>query len=121
MREILMRKRSKFYNKKFEHNGLKFDSKFEAQRYETLLLLQKCGEIEKLIAHPTFEVSEGFTDAYGKKYKPIYYEPDFIYVEKRSQLTIVEDTKGMKTEGYQMKKKLFLKKYPDFIFREITR
>ena len=54
----------------------------------------------------------------GKTVRAIKYIADFQYIEDGN--IIVEDVKGMKTSVYQMKKKMFLKKYgEELIFREV--
>lgn len=41
-------KKSKYHAKKVEVNGITFDSKKEAKRYEELKLLERCGAIKDL-------------------------------------------------------------------------
>ena len=112
-----MRGRSKYGNIKVEMDGILFDSKSEARRFQELQLLEKGGEIKELTVHPKFVLQEGFTDVTGKKQRPITYTPDFMYKDKdRNWQEIVEDVKGGKrrgtrTEVYRMKKKMFLKKF----------
>ena len=40
--------RNKYFNKKTMVNGIEFDSRKEARRYQELLLLQRAGEIQNL-------------------------------------------------------------------------
>ena len=47
--------------------------------------------------------------------------PDLVYIDKEKNCLIVEDTKGMKTRDYLIKKKLFEYKFPDLTIREITK
>lgn len=105
------RRSSKYNSKKILVDGIKFDSKAEANRYLELKLLEKSGEISDLRLQPKYELQEGF--AYrGKRIRSITYIADFAYTSKSGE-KIVEDVKGMKTDVYQMKRKLFLKKYPE--------
>lgn len=109
-------KKNKYNNKKIIYNNIKFDSLKELERYKGLEILEKNGIIFDLKVHPKYLLQEGF--CYGKgKQRPIYYIADFSYTE--NDKNIVEDVKGKKTEVYNLKKKLFLYKYPDIIFKEI--
>lgn len=100
---------SKFNAVKTEVDGIIFDSKKEATRYKELVLLQKAGEIKRLILQPKFVLQEGFSVG-GKRYREISYVADFMYIDKDGS-RVVEDTKGFRTDVYAIKKKLFLKKY----------
>ena len=99
----------KYGNKKVLINGIKFDSKKEANRYYELLLLQKSGEISNLELQPKFLLQEGFKKN-GKTYRKIEYIADFKYIENGK--IIVEDVKGFSTEVFKLKNKLFEYKYP---------
>lgn len=107
----------KYHNKKIEVDGITFDSMKEAKRYYELKQLESVGVIDGLLIHPKFELQESFVNREWGKQRPITYSADFIY--QQDDQTIVEDVKGMKTDVYKLKKKLFLKKYPDVIFREV--
>lgn len=107
---------SKYRAKKTEIDGIKFDSKKEAKRYIALRELEKKGNIEKLILQPRFLLQEGFRKN-GKAYRKIEYVADFMY-EQDGKL-IIEDVKGMKTDVYKLKQKLFEKRYQDLTIKEI--
>lgn len=81
-------------------------------RYCELNILEKAGEIKDLVLQPTFVLQEGFRDDAGKKWRPITYTGDFQYINK-DEKTIVEDVKGMKTDVFKIKEKLFRCKYPN--------
>lgn len=100
----------KYQNKKIIVNGIKFDSKKEANRYYELLLLQKAKIITNLELQPKFLLQDGFKKN-GKTYRRIEYIADFKYIENGK--TIVEDVKGFKTEVFKLKHKLFEYKYPE--------
>ena len=108
--------KSKYNARKTSVDGITFDSAKEAQHYATLLLLERAGVIENLKLQPRFLLQEGFTYN-GHKERKIEYVADFQY--ERNGQTIVEDVKGMKTEVYKLKRKLFLYKYRDIVFREV--
>lgn len=112
---------SKYLNKKTEIDGITFASKKEAKRYEELKWLQKAKKIEDLQLQKVFELQKGFEDKKSKeKIRPITYVCDFFYYDKEKGWYVVEDVKGVKTEVYRLKKKMFLNKYGDsFEFKEI--
>lgn len=99
--------------------GQRFDSKAEAHRYSELLLLQKAGEIRKLMLQPGFVLQTAFVDNTGKKQSAIKYIGDFQYQEVTTDKWIVEDIKGFLTPVFRIKQKLFLKKYPELELRII--
>jgi len=110
----------KYGNKKTQLDGILFDSKAEADRYATLKLIERAGEIEDLTLQPKFVLLPGFNRG-KKRIKPMSYKADFQYWDKLLGYWVVEDVKGMQTEAYKIKKKLFLDGFPDLGFREVTR
>lgn len=102
---------NKYHNKKVIYNGIKFDSKKEMQRYKDLELLESTDYICNLELQKKFLLQEGYTNAKGKKIRPIYYIADFYYYDYIDNKWVVEDTKGVRTEVYKLKKKLFEYKY----------
>lgn len=110
-------KQAKYRNKKVEIDGYTFDSLAEARRYEELCLMENAGAISDLRLQPKYELQRAFTDGAGVKQRAITYVADFAYNEVG--LLVVEDVKGSITKEYAIKKKLFLFKYFDLIFREI--
>jgi len=110
-------KKHKYNAKKIIIDGIEFDSKKEAKRYQELKMLEKAGKIKDLQLQPVFLLQEGFYYQ-GKAIRQITYRADFEYVDEKGN-RVVEDVKGFKTDVYKLKKKLFLKKNPDVIFKEI--
>ncbi|MCI6458237.1 MAG: DUF1064 domain-containing protein [Clostridium sp.] len=102
---------NKYHNKKVIYNGIKFDSKKERARFITLKQLEKMGIIESLELQKKFLLQEGYTNAKGKKIRPIYYIADFYYYDYIDNKWVVEDVKGVRTDVYKLKKKLFEYKY----------
>lgn len=102
---------NKYHNTKVIYNGIKFDSKKEMQRYKDLELLESTDYICNLELQKKFLLQEGYTNAKGKKIRPIYYIADFYYYDYIDNKWVVEDTKGVRTEVYKLKKKLFEYKY----------
>lgn len=109
---------SKYRNKKTVVDNIKFDSVLEANRYQELKLLQRAKQISNLRLQVPFLLQEGFKKN-GKTHRKIEYIADFVYEENGQ--TIVEDTKGMKTETFKIKQKLFEYKYPELSIKIITR
>lgn len=107
----MYKKSNKYHNKKVEYNGIKFDSKKEMQRYKELELMQDTDYICNLELQKKFLLQEGYINAKGKKIRPIYYIADFFYYDYIDSKWVVEDTKGIRTEVYKLKKKLFEYKY----------
>ena len=81
------------------------DSKKEARRCNDLNLLEKAGKIKWLKQQPIFSLQAKFRWR-GKGIRAITYRADFSYFDIESKMFTVEDTKGYRTELYQLKKKL---------------
>lgn len=101
---------NKYGNIKTEVDGIKFDSKKEANRYQELKLLKSIGKIEKLKLQPRYELQPKYK-INGRNIRNIEYKADFEYIDKKTGEIITEDVKGMKTPVYKIKKKLFEYKY----------
>lgn len=103
-------KYNKYNASKTVVDGIKFDSRAEARRYRELKLLQRAGEIKDLELQPSFLLIEKFK-CKGKSYRDTRYVADFAYIEVKTGLQVIEDVKGVETEVFRLKKKLFLKRY----------
>jgi hypothetical protein len=109
---------SKYRNKKITIDGITFDSKKEANRWYELCLLERAGQIQHLERQKAFELIPTQReilpelDSNGKHKvgrvieRPCKYIADFVYYENGKM--VVEDTKGIKTSDYIMKRKLML-------------
>lgn len=114
-----MGRKNKYNAKKITIDGHNFPSEREAERYCELKLFLRAKEIKNLELQPRFLLQDGFVDKEGNEHKKIEYVADFMYVDKDDK-TVVEDVKGVLTDVYKLKKKLFLKIYDDkYYFREI--
>lgn len=100
--------RSKYHAKKTVVDDITFDSRREACRYLTLKGMEENGAIEDLRRQVSYELVPAF-DVDGRHYRPVYYVADFVYVEDGR--TVVEDVKGMRTDVYKLKSKLFARRY----------
>lgn len=110
---------NKYRNKKVIYDGLKFDSKKEAKRWNELKLLEKANEITELERQKRFELQPSYTNNLGEHIRAITYIADFFYYDKKKGIYIVEDVKGIKTDVYRLKKKLFEYVYPNLTIKEI--
>lgn len=121
---------NKYHNRKIEINGIRFDSRKEAQRYVQLMHAMRVGAIRDLRLQVDFTLQEAYTDWHGNRIRAIRYRADFTYqltgdfpasisAEDRElwrryiesgKETVVEDVKGVKTQAYKLKEKLMAKK-----------
>lgn len=101
---------SKFHARKTVVDGITFDSKREAKRYGELKLLERAGEIRDLQMQVRYELIPAF-DVDGKHYRPTSYIADFTYVDAKTGKKVVEDVKGMRTDVYRLKAKMFAHRY----------
>lgn len=108
---------NKYKNKKITVDDYIFDSIQESRRYKELKLLLRAGKIQDLELQPHFLLQESFKKN-GKTYRKIEYIADFKYIENGK--TIVEDVKGLQTDVFKIKHKLFEKKYPELELRIIN-
>ena len=115
---LYYKKPSKYHNKKITIDGVTFDSKLEAQRYTELKLLERQGIIKDLKLQPSYELIPSFKKG-NKTYKRASYIADFSYYDNELNKTIIEDTKGFKTDVYVLKRKLFEYLYKDLTIREV--
>ena len=109
----------KYNAKKTAVDGITFDSRKEATRYRELKALERVGKIDRLELQPRFVLMDGFRYE-GKAIRKIEYVADFLYRDLSTCELIVEDVKGVKTDVYKIKKKLFLKRYGnEYKFKEV--
>lgn len=101
---------NKYRNKKVQVDMYVFDSIRESQRYKELKLLEKAGKIKDLELQPRFLLQDSFRKN-GKTFRKIEYIADFKYTE--NEKTIVEDVKGIQTDVFKLKHKIFEKVYPE--------
>ena len=113
---------TKYHAKKTQVNGITFSSRLEADRYEQLLLLEKAGEIAELKLQPELQIMEGWIDPEtGEKHRSRFYVGDFKYLDVRSHLYMIEDTKGVETAEFRLKWEYVQSEYPQYVFRKLTR
>lgn len=114
-----MRPQHKYRAKATILDGIHFASRKEAQHYAELKLRERAGEITGLTLQPVFLLQDAFKCKYtGSTIRKITYRPDFTFTERDGQKVAV-DVKGMRTEAYKIKSKMFRYKYPEYRFREV--
>jgi len=87
-------------------DNIVFASKLEMNRYLELKLMVKAGEIRDLQLQPQFELQPAF-ERNGKHYQAITYIGDFAYFDMKTKKRVIEDVKGMATEVFKIKRKMF--------------
>lgn len=102
--------KSKYHATKTVIDGITFDSKREAKRYQELKLMERAGAIRDLKRQVPYELIPAF-DVDGKHYRPTVYIADFTYTDAKTGEKIVEDCKGYRTDVYRLKAKLFAHKF----------
>ena len=119
-KQLQQKGNSKYKNEKVVIDGIKFESKLEAERWKQLNLLQKAGTIKDLRRQIKFELQP----SYKKNdivIHSINYVADFVYYDVNKKGFVVEDTKGFKNDVYKLKKKIFEYKYPELEIKEIRK
>ena len=113
-------KNNKYSNTKVTIDGETFDSKREAKRYFELKLLERAKKIKNLQRQVKFLLIpsqyEEVIDAKGKTNqkcieRACVYVADFQYQDAKTGDLVVEDTKGVRTKDYIIKRKLMLSVY----------
>lgn len=113
-----MRTARKYGNRKAQYQGAVYDSRKEARRARELSLLEKAGKITELQTQVKFVLipAQREPDIVGKRggikkgkviERECAYYADFVYTDENGQ-RIVEDTKGVRTTDYIIKRKLML-------------
>ena len=111
--------KTKYHNKKAMVGDFLFDSKKEARRNAQLMLMQSAGAILNLQRQVKFILipAQREPDTIGPKggrikgkllERECSYIADFVYTDAKTGERIVEDTKGVRTKDYIIKRKLML-------------
>jgi hypothetical protein len=101
---------TKYHSKKVTIGDLTFDSKIEARYYEQLKWLEANKQILFFRIQPRYLLQEAF-EKDGRKFRKIEYVADYEVHHLDGSIEVI-DVKGMETEAFKIKRKLFEKKYP---------
>ena len=113
----------KYHNKKTVSDGIKFDSRIEAERYAQLKMMERAGAIRDLELQPEYELIPSFKKD-GKTWRRTVYKADFRYILAEGDRIIIEDVKGSTaviTDVFRLKQKLFEYRYPELTIKIVTR
>lgn len=100
---------NKLHAKKITIDNILFDSKLEGDYYCWLKEMKAENIIKDFELKPTYILVEGFTKN-GIKHLPVTYTPDFRIINHDGSSYLV-DTKGKRTDVFNIKYKLFCKRY----------
>lgn len=103
---MILNYRSKYGNRKITKDGIIFDSVKEYRRFCELSLLERAGAITGLKRQVKYELIPSQKISGKVIERPVSYIADFVYQQNGE--TVVEDTKGVKTKDYIVKRKLML-------------
>lgn len=113
---------NKYGNKKITVDGETFDSRREYKRFKELQILERAGEISDLRRQVQFLLIPAQYEEYERSGKngqrltngrrcverECSYLADFVYKDTATGRKVVEDTKGVRTKDYIIKRKLML-------------
>lgn len=110
---------NKYKNTKVVVEGIVFQSKREANRYQELSLLERVGAIKNLKRQVKYTLIPSQYEKIWNPQKKAFvrgkclerecsYVADFVYVDVKSGEVVVEDVKGFRTPEYILKRKMLL-------------
>ena len=100
-------KRSQYGAVKTEVDGIKFDSKKEAKRWQELKLMEHANQIQDLERQVSLPL-------YVAEKKICTYRADFVYLQ--DGVLCIEDAKGYQTDVFKLKWKLAQAVFPKVRF-----
>ena len=103
------KKPNKYFAQPCHHDGIRFASKREGNRYLELKLLQRAGEITGLELQPVYwlvinDKAVRMRSAKRPNGTRCKYTADFRYTDTRTGLVVVEDTKGRDTDASRLRR-----------------
>ena len=108
-RRIRKLENMKYGNRKVTTEDGTFDSVKEYSRWQELKLMQRAGEIYELQRQVPFVLIPAQKNENGKVIeREVRYIADFTYRNMSDHKLVVEDTKGMRTKEYILKRKMML-------------
>jgi len=109
---------SKFGNIKTTIDGILFDSKLESRFYEYAKQLKEMGKIKDFEMQVKYEIFPSFKKN-GKSWRKIEYVADFVIHHFDETIEVI-DVKGVETDVFKIKQKMFEYKYPDLVLQTVT-
>lgn len=97
-------KRQKYSAQRVAVDGISFDSKKEANRYQELKMLERAGHIADLRLQVPIMLEGREGPLLTRTGKHMRITVDFVYVDRANGLTIFEDAKGMPTRDYEVRR-----------------
>ncbi len=113
-----MATKNKYGNKTVVIDDITFDSAMEGKYYTYLKQLQTEGIVSEILTQKKYTLLEGFRKD-GKKFLPITYLADFEVHYQDGHIEVI-DVKGMVTETFAVKRKLFEYRYSHLKLRVLT-
>jgi hypothetical protein len=110
-------KRSKYGAKRVVVDGESFDSQIEASRWSFLRIMERQGEITHLERQVEYKLIVNGVDC-GSYFADAKYFTRPTNTQRGEY--VIEDTKGVKTDIYKLKKKLVEALYPGVKIKEVT-
>lgn len=112
---------SKYRNVRTLYRGEWYDSKLEASRAAELDLLLAARRITSWSRGKDWELAPAIKDARGKTLdRAITYRPDFVVVGSDGTMWC-EDTKGVATAVWKIKRRLWWRVYPTVTLMVVTK
>jgi len=103
--------KNKYKNKKVEYDGIKFDSKMERDFYIHLKELQANGTVYDFYMQKNYVLIDAYTRNDGTKVRASFYKADFEVHYSDNRIEVI-DIKGMLTDVFKLKQKIFETRYP---------
>lgn len=102
---------AKYHNERAERNGIKFDSRKQARRYDALMVMLQAGIISDLRLEPQFTLQESYVTETGERIRAVRYTADFSY--RFGNKLVVEDVKSAatRTKEYLRNRKFMRSKF----------
>ena len=85
-------------------DGITFDSKKEARRYQELRMLERAGDICDLRRQVVVELEGRDGPLLTRTGRNMKITVDFAYTDLNTGLTVYEDAKGMPTRDYEVRR-----------------
>lgn len=93
--------RNKYGAKKTQVGEIKFDSKKEANRWQELQVLERCGAITNLQRQVKIELMGQYRPLYTRTGRKMKMTVDFYYIE--DGVEVYEDSKGAWTRDFEVR------------------